>query len=149
MNFAAGAMFALTINSLVTNYMESPQNPEELRIQMFGYFGTFSLSMITMTELTLGNFIPVTRFLSLTVGEFYGYIVLTYKMIVGFAIVRIIGGIFLHETFKTVASDNELMIVQRRRAMVKHEAKMKHFLKQADTSGDGLVSHEEFLNIYY
>merc|ERR1712137_1199086 len=128
--------------------MESPQNPEELRTQMFSYWGTFSLSMITMTELTLGNFVPVTRFLCENVGELYGYAILAYKLIVGFAIVRIISGVFIQETFETVASDNELMIVQKRRAMLKHEAKMKHLMSKADTSGDGLVSLEEFRKLF-
>merc|ERR1712007_354357 len=127
--------------------MESPHNPVEQQRQMFRYFGTFSRTMITMTELTLGNFVPVMRFLSENVNELYGYMIVVYKMIVGFAIVRVIGGVFLHETFKTVASDDELMVVQRKRSKKKHVEKMKRLVKTADKSQDGTVSREEFQTV--
>jgi len=142
--FSIGAMVGLAINSWVINYVESPDNPEEVRKQMFLYFGTFSRSIITIMELTLGNFVPVMRFLSENVSEIYGYMILVYKLVVGFAIIRVIGGVFLHETFKTASSDNDLMIVQRKRAQEKHQAKMRHFMIIADTNNDHHMSKSEF-----
>jgi len=146
--FAIGAVVGLAISSLVINFIESPQNPEAQRRQMFLYFGSFSHSMITMTELTLGNFVPVMRFLSQNVSQAYGYMIVAYKMIVGFAIVRVIGGVFLHETFKTAETDNELMVVQRKRTQKKHAEKMKHLMTLADTNKDNRLTLEEFRAVF-
>jgi len=116
-------------------------------VQAFLLFGTFSRTMITMTELTFGNFIPVLRSLADEVNEWYGHGVLIYKITVGFAVIRVIAGVFLYETFKTASSDDELMVVQKKRAQQKHAQKMERLLKEADSSHDGNIQRDEFQNL--
>jgi len=103
--------------------------------------------MITMFELTLGNWIPVCRFLMENIDHWYGCVIILYKMVVGFAVIRVISGVFLHETFKSAASDDELMIMQKKRIQQKHTQKMEKFLRDADSSGDGGLSKDEFRDI--
>jgi len=145
--FICEALVGLVLHSVLVPYMEDSQRTDLQRSTAFKYFGTFSRSMISMTELTLGNFVPVLRFLCDDVDEWYGHGILVYKMIMGFAVIRVIGGVFINETFKTAAQDDELMVVQKKRAQQKHKDKMLHFMKQADDSGDGIVDREEFHKI--
>lgn len=54
---------------------------------------------------------------------------------------------FLHETFKVAAFDDDLMVVQKKRATAKYKEKIKKFFEMADSSGDGLLSKAEFKEI--
>jgi hypothetical protein len=136
-------MVALFLNSMLVDYMSNDANPREGRELLYGYFGTFTRSMMTMFELTLANWVPVSRALQDYVNEWYGLFMLSYKLAVGFAVVKVITGVFLHETFKVAASDDELMIVQKQRATQQHEQKMMRLFTQVDKSNDGLLSRQE------
>jgi len=57
---------------------------------------------------------------------------------------RVISGVFINETVKSVASDDELMVVQKKRAQAKHAQKMRQLLEKADTSGDSCIQRDEF-----
>merc|ERR1712007_236866 len=48
---------------------------------------------------------------------------------------------------KTAASDDELMIVQKKRLQQKHASKMMRFMKEADESNDGLLQRDELKKI--
>merc|ERR1719240_2553805 len=95
-----------------------------------------------MTEVTLGNFVPVCRFINENVDEWHGHLLVVYKVVVGFALLRVVSGVFLLETFKAASSDDELMVVQKKRAQQKHESKMMRLFKSAAI--DDHVHKEEF-----
>jgi len=103
--------------------------------------------MITMTELTMGNFVPVCRFLAEKVDEVYGHAILIYKIIVGFGMLKVVSGVFLHDTFKAAATDDELMVVQKKRAHQNHRKKMLGFYNAADTEGVGHISRRDFTGL--
>jgi len=130
--------------TILTGDMTDTDNLLEDRLILFDYFGSFSKSMVTMFELSLGNWVPVCRFLMQAFGEWYASIFIIYKLVVGFGVLKILGSIFLHETFKTAASDDSIMILHKRRLQQKHAIKMKRFLLKADMSKDGELSRAEF-----
>merc|ERR1712137_819915 len=127
--------------------MKDANNPIELRRQIFKNFGTFSRSMITMMELTMGNFMPVCELLIEHVDEMYGHLVLVYKMAIGFAVISVIRGVFLHETFKAASSDDELMVMQKKRAQKKHEKEMMRLFDQANVSSEAGIQRSEFQDL--
>merc|ERR1712007_171726 len=90
---------------------------------------------------------PITRRLIEKVSELYGPLILLYRFTVGFAVVRVITRVFLHETFKVAAMDDDLMILQKQRSASRHRRKMLALVKQADTSNDGVIQKDEFLEI--
>jgi len=137
----------LTLLSFLSNYINNEDNPIETRTLVFAYFGTFSRSIITMWELTLGNYAAICRILVDNVSELYGFVITAYKITVGFAVIKVISGVFLHETFKTASSDDDLMIVQKKRLQQKHARKMDRLMKQADESGDGALDRDELKKI--
>merc|ERR1719436_480436 len=65
----------------------------------------------------------------------------------GFAVVKVITGVFLHETFRVAATDDELMIVQKKRAVKKHSREMEKLFRMADETHDGYISREEFKKV--
>merc|ERR1712176_1387821 len=140
-------MIALFFNSMLGDFIEDESHPEEDRLQTYLYFGTFSRAMITTFELALANWGPICHFLVDNVGEWYGHVILLYKLGVGFAVVNVISGVFLHETFKVASSDDELMVVQKKRNNKKHVVKMKKLLQEADASSDGRIQRAEFHDV--
>jgi len=129
--FLVEGMLGLCLNSMFTHWIKDVSNPQDKREILFQYFGTFSRSMITMTELTLGNFVPVCRFMTENVNEGYGHLLLVYKVVVGFALIRVASGVFLLETFKAASSDDDLMLIQKKRAQKRHEQKMMRLFNKA------------------
>merc|ERR1712151_1047632 len=62
------SMISILLNALLMSCMKAETEDcditEDTRLQLYIYFGSFSRSMYTMFEVTLGNFVPVTRFLT-------------------------------------------------------------------------------------
>eukprot|EP00811_Abedinium_folium_P033177 NODE_6160_length_1699_cov_6.294529.p1 GENE.NODE_6160_length_1699_cov_6.294529~~NODE_6160_length_1699_cov_6.294529.p1 ORF type:complete len:474 (+),score=75.91 NODE_6160_length_1699_cov_6.294529:153-1574(+) len=143
-------VMAMFLNAMLSPCIEDDSAeglPLETRQHLFVYFGSYSRSMYTMFELTIGNFVPVTRYLVEHVSEGYGAFLFLYRFIVGFAVVKVITGVFMHETFRVAASDDDLMIVQKNRITSKHTAKMVKLLERMDTSRDGKIQKSEFLEM--
>merc|ERR1712107_318572 len=134
----------LCLNSLLKGYMGDGSIDVDLRQAVFSNFGTFSRTMITMMEFTMGNFMPVCSLLIEHVDEMYGHLVLVYKMAIGFAVISVIRGVFLHETFKAASSDDEPMVMQKNRAQKSHEKKMRRLFSQAHVSNEGGMQRSEF-----
>lgn len=145
--FVLQMIMGLFFHNMLTDRLTDENTPLEARREIFNYFGTFSRSMISMFELTLANWPKICWVLVNEVSEWYGIVVLIYKVVVGFAVVIVVTGVFLHETFKVASSDDELMLVQKQRQTKSHVRKMERLFKEADTSCDGLIDREEFKNI--
>jgi HPt (histidine-containing phosphotransfer) domain-containing protein len=100
-----------------------------------------------MFELTLANWPPIGRLLSEEISEGFMVLSVLHKLTIGFAMVGVINGIFMQETFKAVTLDDSIMVRQKQRQEAIHIRKMEGFFKLADTSRDGRISLDEFCNI--
>lgn len=138
---------AMSFNSIISTYIADESLNSTLRLELFEYFGSFSRCMVTMFELTLGNWVPVCRLLLENIGEWLGLCVLCYELSVSFAVVRVISGIFLHETFKCASMDDELMIKTQNRAKKRFTSKMRQLFHEMDTENSGLVCVDQFKDI--
>eukprot|EP00811_Abedinium_folium_P007045 NODE_1649_length_2410_cov_11.916338.p1 GENE.NODE_1649_length_2410_cov_11.916338~~NODE_1649_length_2410_cov_11.916338.p1 ORF type:complete len:656 (+),score=142.71 NODE_1649_length_2410_cov_11.916338:1-1968(+) len=145
--FFAQSFLAFLFVDFLAAYINDDSNPRSTREELYLYFGTWSRALLTTSELTMGNWAPPMRLLTSHVHEAYGHSIIAYRMVVGFAMIRIIGGVFLHETFSVAAADDDLMVMQKTRTLAKHVAKMKKFLSLADSGKDGTVSPEEFADV--
>lgn len=140
---------SLGFNQLLTPFIRDENEPVEKRKLVYMYFGSWSRAMLTMFEITLGNWVPSCRLLVDNVSEWYSVVFVWYKCVAGFAVVKVITGVFMHETFKVASADNELMILQKERMQQMHEEKMKLLFDAADTSGDGMLCFQEFDEILH
>ncbi|CAE8686333.1 unnamed protein product [Polarella glacialis] len=129
--------------------LDTETNSAENRHRAYLYFGTVSKAFVSMFEITMGNWVPMSRFLFEQVNAWYGLAMIAYRCVVGFAIIQVITGVFMHETFKAAASDDGIMIAQKNRQMMEHMRKMKLLFSEADTSGDGFLSYEEFAEVVH
>eukprot|EP00929_Paragymnodinium_shiwhaense_P032390 TRINITY_DN17951_c0_g2_i4.p1 TRINITY_DN17951_c0_g2~~TRINITY_DN17951_c0_g2_i4.p1 ORF type:complete len:554 (-),score=85.12 TRINITY_DN17951_c0_g2_i4:358-2019(-) len=139
---------AMFLNMTLTPYIEDTDKDKAVRLQLFQRFGTFTRTMITMFEMTfgLGNF-NTCRLLMENVSEWYGFVDVGYKATVGFAIVKVISAVFMHETFKCAEADVELRIIKKERtaSLFKHD--MEILFDAADGDNDGKLTSEEFADV--
>ncbi|CAE7242440.1 CACNA1G [Symbiodinium necroappetens] len=140
-------MIAFFLNESLEVYFTDDTKPASEKLEVFEYFGTTARVMLTMFELTLANWPTAARILQENVTEWYSIFSVAYKLIVGFAAVGIINGVFMQETFKVAASDDKLMMRQKERDRSLHTKKMRTLFAAADESGDGFIDREEFCEI--
>jgi len=138
---------ALTFNFMLEPYILDKSKPEIERLDVYERYGSFSRAFLTMFETTLGNWVVPLRLLHENVSEAYGPVLLIWLCVVNFAVVQVIRAVFMHETFKVASSDDDLMIMQKARQMKKHSSAMQRFFAEADESGDGQLSLDEFIQI--
>mmetsp|Transcript_18917 Transcript_18917/g.33336 ORF Transcript_18917/g.33336 Transcript_18917/m.33336 type:complete len:553 (+) Transcript_18917:42-1700(+) len=138
--------FSLMMQLIVEPHMMMDR-PEEEKLILFTYFGTWSRSMLSMYELTLGNWVVISRHMCELVSPWFIPFAMIYNCIMAFAFVTVIRGIFLHETFQVAAMDDELMIMKRERQVNKNIEKMDKLFAEADETGDGILSKSEFLEV--
>merc|ERR1712087_108840 len=92
----------------------------------------------------MGNWPPICRMLTEYVSEWFMLFCTIHKLTVGFAVIGVINGVFIQETFKVAATDDTLMIRQREQQVKVHSRKMQRLFRAADASGDGLLDLPEF-----
>jgi hypothetical protein len=145
--FPALACCALGMNYLLVEFMQDTGNELSEREQCFKYFGTFTKAMLSMFEVTFGNWVPVARFLVNAVDAKFAMFFMTYQLVMGIAVLRIIYGVFLHVTFACATSDDETLIAKKKRENKKFAEKMHALFSKFDAEGDGYLSREEFREI--
>eukprot|EP00928_Gymnodinium_smaydae_P037549 TRINITY_DN26048_c0_g1_i1.p1 TRINITY_DN26048_c0_g1~~TRINITY_DN26048_c0_g1_i1.p1 ORF type:complete len:534 (-),score=63.42 TRINITY_DN26048_c0_g1_i1:93-1694(-) len=140
-------MLALFLNQYLHEFYFHNESNTEAAAKLFSYFGTFSRCFFTMFELTLANWPPACRLLAENVSEWFLLFGMMHKLFLGFAVVGVVNGVFMQETFKVASMDDILMVRQKERAAKIHREKMTDFLMEADVGEDGFVSKDEFLAI--
>jgi len=119
-------MVALLLTNLLAEYyLQDVNEPLGNRQTVYTYFGTFSRSMFSMFEITLGNWPPMSRILSEHVSEFFMFFGVLHKLTVGFAFVGVVNGVFMQETFKVAATDDGIMLRAKKLMIKTHMKKGK------------------------
>jgi hypothetical protein len=132
---------------LSETYLKNEAYPIRERSEVFEYFGTFTRATLSLFELTLANWPPVCRLLVENVSEWFMLFFLAHKLTIGFAVIGVINGVFMQETFKVAASDDRIMVRQRERDVAIHVTKMRRLFEASDDNGDGSIDLDEFHTI--
>jgi len=143
--FIIQLMSALILNQLLEAYYTNDSYPLEDRQKVYKYFGTFIRAVYTVFELTLGNYAPIGRLLMDDVSEWYGILSVVHKCSIGFAVVSVIRGVFMHETFKVAATDDNIMMSQKKVAKDIHRMKMERLFAIVDADGSDSIEVDEFM----
>jgi len=110
-------------------------------------FPFFSRTMLTMFEMTLGNWMPPCRALVENVSEWYSIFFLMHKFLIGFSVVSIINAVFIQESFQVAGFDETIMLRNHERSIRLHEEKMLELFKRVDEDGVGVLGRAEFMKI--
>jgi len=138
---------ALGMNYSVLDFMEDESKDIEHRLTCWNYFGTFAKAMISMFEVTFGNWVPICRFLYNNVDSKYALGFMVYQLVMKIAVIRVMYGVFLKVTFDCASSDDEAVIAKKRRENRKFAEQMRSLMTKFDTSKDGYMSRDEFRTI--
>lgn len=87
------------------------------------------------------------RILAEELSEWFMIVSIIHKLTVGFALLGVINGIFMQETFKVVAEDITITRRQKERANKLMDHHMHHLFRAADNDGDGLIDLAEFHSV--
>eukprot|EP00747_Dinoflagellata_sp_TGD_P035045 gnl/TRDRNA2_/TRDRNA2_137616_c0_seq2.p1 gnl/TRDRNA2_/TRDRNA2_137616_c0~~gnl/TRDRNA2_/TRDRNA2_137616_c0_seq2.p1 ORF type:complete len:307 (+),score=56.49 gnl/TRDRNA2_/TRDRNA2_137616_c0_seq2:135-1055(+) len=110
---------------------------EDKRREIFGYFGTFTNSLLSMFQVSLATWVPICRLLYVDVSEFYGLFIVVYRCMLCFAVVKTITAVFISETQKAAAGDMEILAIKKQKEREKNSVVFKDIFKEFDSSGDG------------
>jgi voltage-gated sodium channel len=135
---------AMAITQLVEPFVNDPTQSTEVRKEVFAYYGTFYRSVITMFEITFANWAPTCRLLIDNVNEWYAVFFLFYRCFVGFAILSVIQAVFIQQTMKSAQLDDDFVVQEKNRERESYAGKLAKIFRRLDTSGDGLVTWDEF-----
>eukprot|EP00928_Gymnodinium_smaydae_P054548 TRINITY_DN3829_c0_g1_i4.p1 TRINITY_DN3829_c0_g1~~TRINITY_DN3829_c0_g1_i4.p1 ORF type:complete len:508 (-),score=78.70 TRINITY_DN3829_c0_g1_i4:322-1845(-) len=146
--FTMLGLFQLLLSLFIAQYLQAfyfdSASHDTDQVLVFQYFGTFMRAFFSVCEVTLGNWPPACRVLAENVGEVFFVLGMLHKLVIGFAVVAIINGVFIQETFKVTAMDDILMVRRKQQALECHTKKMKALWTEADSGGDGEITIDEW-----
>jgi Ca2+-binding EF-hand superfamily protein len=139
-------MLALALNLVLSDYWEDEQYDLDKREALYDYYGTFTKSLMTMVEMLLGNWYSITRVL-IYFNELFMLFGICHQLVLGFAVIEVISGVFLNETFKVANLDDSIMLNEVRRAAKAEKTKLTEFFLKADKDGSGQVDQDELKTV--
>eukprot|EP00438_Fugacium_kawagutii_P008172 Skav214666 [mRNA] locus=scaffold923:239124:241350:+ [translate_table: standard] len=124
------------MSQLLLEYVLDTSQDIEKRQWVYNYYGTALKATYSVFEATFSGSWPlIARPLIFNVSEWYCIFWIAYQVVIGFAVMRVIGALFLNETIRAANSDGE--------AEEAFSQKVYQFFTAADASGDGRLSYEE------
>eukprot|EP00913_Durusdinium_trenchii_P035589 g33305.t1 len=96
-----------------------------------------------MFELTLANYAAITRSMMENVSPWFAVGILAYKLVVGFAVLKVITGIFIQQTMRVANEDDELLVLQKKRMVDTHAKGVGALFKELDEDGSGALDKQE------
>jgi voltage-gated sodium channel len=145
----AALLLSQGLESFLTNNLMSGSPERQAQHQVYEYFGTFTRSFVTTTQLTLGNWVPVCRLLHEHVSGLWAVFIVFYIIFIHFAAIKVISAVFIVETQKVASTDEELLILQKERQITRLIKNFAGVFKEIDSTGDGLVDYDEFQNVIH
>jgi len=137
-------MIGMLASQLVQEYISDTSNPEEQRKELYVYFGSFTRAFVTMFEIHMANWATPCRILMETLGEFVGDLFILYRCTMGFALMSVIGAVFVQQTMSVAQNDNDILILQKQQEADSYQEKLRTLFSALDKDGDAKLSRNEF-----
>jgi len=97
-----------------------------------------------MFEISVGNWVPSCRLMMRHVSEWFGLFYIIYRCMLCFAVVSVIGAVFIAETGRVAASDEKVALLKKQRLQESYSRRLRELFKDLDVDGDGKISFDEF-----
>jgi len=134
----------MCLSQVLLTYLEDSSHSLTDRRTVFMYFGTFTRTMVTMFEISVGNWAPACRTLMEDVSEWFGLFFILYSCTLCFAVVNVIRAVFIAETGRIAAGDDEIAMMRKEQNKAALAQKLQDVFEELDDSGDGVVNQYEF-----
>eukprot|EP00927_Polykrikos_kofoidii_P050657 TRINITY_DN4454_c0_g2_i1.p1 TRINITY_DN4454_c0_g2~~TRINITY_DN4454_c0_g2_i1.p1 ORF type:complete len:855 (+),score=125.54 TRINITY_DN4454_c0_g2_i1:65-2566(+) len=134
---------AMVVNQLLGDFLGDTSVPMDDRVAVFEQWGSMSRALETVFEITLGNWGPPCRLLQNTVDEWWVLFFVLYKCTIGFAVVQVITSVFIQQTFKVAARDEQVMINEKKAQVSAYLKNLESLFSVLDYSGDGFITLAE------
>lgn len=92
----------------LADFISDESQDLQSRRDMYEYFGTFIRTQFTMFEITMANWVPCARDVFDHVGEFWALVIIVYRCLFCSAVVKVITALFITETYRVLADDDDL-----------------------------------------
>lgn len=142
-------LFSLATVQGVSNYlMSNPENDPQWRAELIDRFGSVSQTMITYYKATCGgtgwgvHFDVLKKTGAMNAIMYLGAVAFTQ-----IAVLNIMTGVFVENSFKNAQPDRHTMALEQRRAHIKEANELHEILKSVDTDGTGNISEDEFIHL--
>ncbi|CAE7433436.1 Scn8a [Symbiodinium necroappetens] len=135
---------AMIVCFMVRPYLEDVNEPEERRQEVYKYYGTFTIAVLTLFEVFFANWAPACRVLVENISEWYSLLFLIYRCGIGFAVINVVNAVFVQQTMQVAKGDEEVLLMEKQKAEEKYLKNVGRIFHTLDTSGDGLLSWAEF-----
>eukprot|EP00747_Dinoflagellata_sp_TGD_P089293 gnl/TRDRNA2_/TRDRNA2_164269_c0_seq3.p1 gnl/TRDRNA2_/TRDRNA2_164269_c0~~gnl/TRDRNA2_/TRDRNA2_164269_c0_seq3.p1 ORF type:complete len:714 (+),score=113.62 gnl/TRDRNA2_/TRDRNA2_164269_c0_seq3:70-2211(+) len=130
---------------ICNDFIDDEQVDWDIRLWVFRYYGTAATATYTLFEATFsGSWPNYARPMVEDMHAAFSIFWVLYNVIISFAVLRVIGAIFLNETIRAANNDAEMMVMNKLKEKEIFTEKLRAFFKAADTSGDGLMDADEF-----
>lgn len=139
---------ALMMGNLLQSYIQDDMQPLEDREWMWDRYGTAYRAWYTLFEITFaGNWPSNVRPVLQNVSHAFVIFFALYITVVVFAIIRVIGAIFLKETLDAAQNDAEQLVKDRMRMKAEYVQKLESVFMAIDDSGNGMITEERLRDI--
>ncbi|CAE7456284.1 Scn11a [Symbiodinium natans] len=135
----------LLIGNFVMEFITDAGQDLEIRKWIWQHYGTSYRATYTMFQVTFAGCWPsYVNPLYENVSQWYSAFFCAYVTFVVFAVMRVITAIFIKETLDAAGEDHEVVMSEKEATKQKYMRKLARVFHEVDTSGDGLISEDEF-----
>jgi len=97
-----------------------------------------------MFEIHMANWAAPCRVVLNNIGEVWGNALVCYRCVMGYALMSVLGAVFVQQAMSVQQQDQELMILRRAKETDRYTKKLKSLFEAMDTDGDGQLTRKEF-----
>eukprot|EP00440_Ansanella_granifera_P018987 gb/GFBE01020633.1/.p1 GENE.gb/GFBE01020633.1/~~gb/GFBE01020633.1/.p1 ORF type:complete len:559 (+),score=155.45 gb/GFBE01020633.1/:1-1677(+) len=131
--------------NLCQGFILNEQEDQTMRLWLFERFGSSGKAAYTLFEATFtGTWVQSARPLIVDVNPGFAFFWVLYVTIVNFAVIRVIAALFLKQTLAVASEDAEKTARENMKKKEDFARNLRQIFQYADSSGDGLISFEEF-----
>jgi len=135
----------LLVGNSVQEFINDGGQELEVRRWLWQHYGTSYRATYTMFQVTFAGCWPsYVNPLFENVSWWFSVFFCAYVTFVVFAVMRVITAIFIKETLDAAGEDHEVLMSEKEAARQKYMRKLERIFHDVDTSGDGLISEDEF-----
>mmetsp|Transcript_30990 Transcript_30990/g.69764 ORF Transcript_30990/g.69764 Transcript_30990/m.69764 type:complete len:620 (-) Transcript_30990:138-1997(-) len=139
---------ALMMGNLLRSFIEDDTQPLNDREFMWMRYGTAYRAWYTLFEITFaGNWPTNVRPVLDKVSHAFVLFFTVYITVVVFAVIRVIGAIFLKETLDAAQNDAEQLVRDRLRMKAEYVQKLESVFMAIDESGNGMITERRLREI--